>query len=117
MSFEEKIAAKSDKELIEILENRENYVPKFVEFAEFESTNRSISVEDIKEIATDLVLQKVKEVLRSYSPLQGKLNIPKSYFLSKEEVLEITKIEFEIWLERKEDFGFDVWKYAIGAIA
>ncbi|CAG5085407.1 hypothetical protein [Parvicella tangerina] len=117
MSFEKKIASKTDFELAEILENRENYVPQFVEFAEFELSNRSISVEEFKEIAKQLVIQKVKEALKSYSPLKGKFNIPSSHFLTEEEVLAITKVEFEAWLERKEDFGFDVWKYAVGAIA
>lgn len=116
MSFEQKIATKSNSELVEILENRDNYVPQFVDFAEFELTNRKINPEQIEEIAIELVTSKVKDALGKYSPLNGKLDIPKSFFLSKEKVLEITKIEFEFWMERKEDFGFDVWKYAIGAL-
>jgi hypothetical protein len=116
MSFQDKIAGKTDSELIEIIENRENYVPKFVDFAEFELTNRSISKEEIEDMAAELVRNKVYDALKNYSPLKGKFDVPKSHFLSKEIVLSITKVEFEDWLKRKEDFGFDVWKYAIGGI-
>lgn len=115
MSFEEKIAKKSDHELIEILENRENYVPKFVQYAEFEITNRAISEATLKQIATNLVLKKVQEKLKSYTPLRGKFDPPSSHFLSKDEVLIITREEFIIWIERKEDLKIDIWKYVIAA--
>lgn len=116
MSFEKKIASKSDSELIEIIENRDNYVFQFVEFAEFELTNRNLSIEEVKEIATKIVVRKIEDRLQTYSPLSGKFNIPISFFLSEQEVLELTKPAFEAWIARKEDFGFDVWKYAIGGI-
>lgn len=102
-------------ELIEILENRENYVPKFIQYAEFELDNRIISQEKLAELAQNLVLDKVREKLKSYTPLKGKFEPPSSYFLSKEEVLEITRNEFIEWLERKEDLKIDVWNYVIAA--
>ncbi len=115
MSFEEKIASKTDLELIEILENRENYVPQFVEFAEFELTNRSISDDQVQIVASGLVREKVQTKLKSYTPLSGKFDPPSSSLLSKEMVLEITREEFIEWIERKEDLKIDVWKYVIAA--
>lgn len=115
MSFEQKIASKTDDELIEILENRENYVPKFIEYAEFEITNRAVSEDVLKQIATNLVLKKIQEKLKSYTPLRGKFDPPSSYFLSQDEVLIITREEFIAWIERKEDLKIDVWKYVIAA--
>lgn len=115
MTFEKKIASKSNKELIEILENRDKYVPKFIQYAEFEITNRSISIDELKEMANHLVLQKIREKLKSYTPLKGRFEPPKSHFLSQEEVLNITRDEFIAWIERKEDLKIDVWKYVIAA--
>ncbi|MCB9189210.1 MAG: hypothetical protein H6599_07985 [Flavobacteriales bacterium] len=115
MTFEKKIAAKSDLELIEILENRENYVPKFIEYAEFEIQNRDISQEHLTDEAKRLVIAKVQEKLKSYTPLKGRFEPPSSYFLSKEDVLEITRNQFIEWIERKEDLKIDVWKYVIAA--
>lgn len=115
MSFQEKISSKSNEELIEILENRENYVPKFIEYAEFELQNRTISEDQFNELSRKLVLDKVREKLKSYTPLKGKFEPPKSHFLSEEDVLVITRNEFIDWLERKEDLKIDVWKYVIAA--
>jgi len=53
---------------------------------------------------------------QSIITLNDELVIPTSHFLSKAEIKDLLVVEFENFLEDKDSFRFDVWKYSIGGI-
>ena len=116
MTLEERYNKAETKELVEIIENKECYTIDCVNVVISEFENRNINDGSIELFAEEIIHRKFKEFLEKFDPYSSKINVLESSFLSSEKVIEIQKQEFDKWLDKREGFGFDVWKYAIGAV-
>ncbi len=116
MTLEERYSAVDIKDLMEIIENKDNYTAECVNVVINEFKSRSIIKESIEKIAEDIIRVKFSDFLGKFDPYNSKIKIFESNFLSKEQVMDIQKQEFDKWMEKREALEFDVWKYAIGAV-
>ena len=116
MTLEERYNKAETKELVEIIENKECYTIDCVNVVISEFETRSINDGSTEIFAEEILRLKFKESLEKFNPYSSKIKVFESSFLSPKKVLEIQKQEFDKWLDKREGFGFDVWKYAIGAV-
>lgn len=116
MTLQERYSSADIKNLIEIIENKDNYTLECVNVVVEELKIRSLDKEEVQQIAQEIIIAKFTELMNKFDPYNSKIEILESNFLNKVEVQEIQKQEFDKWMEKRESFGFDVWKYAIGAI-
>ena len=101
-------------EIVTIVENPDDYRESMVEVAHEALQLEGVSETEVKEIATEIVREKCKIIMKNFSPLTDKLMPPSSHFLSKKEVLEVLKVVFDEYMDRRDSMGIDVWSYAIG---
>ena len=116
MTLQERYSSADIKNLIEIIENKDNYTTECINVVVEELKTRPLYKDSIEKIAEDIIRTKFSEFMNKFDPYNSKIEILKSNFLNKEQVQEIQKQEFDNWMEKREALGFDVWKYAIGAI-
>jgi hypothetical protein len=116
MTLAERYAKAEIETLINIVENPADYTPECVQVVTQEIRNRRIETEELKDIAKALHQARTKAIMAKFDPYTDKLIPPKSNYLSEEEVLSAMKEEFDLWLEKKQGYGFDVWQYAVGGI-
>ncbi len=116
MTLQERYSSADIKILIDILENKDNYTTECINVVVEELKTRPLDKESIENIAEDIIRLKFSEFMNKFDPYNAKIEILESNFLDKEQVQNIQKQEFDKWMEKRESFGFDVWKYAIGAI-
>ena len=116
MTLQERYSQADNKTLIEIIEDPENYTKECIEVVNAEIAAREISGEDIKEIAIQIMRFKFKQILKSHSPYEDKIELPYSSLLDRDEKMKILKVEFAAWMERRKDLEIDVWNYTIGRV-
>ena len=116
MTLKERYNKADTKELVVILENKKCYTTDCVNVVVNEFETRNINDGSAGLFAEEILRLKFKESLEKFDPYSSKIKLFESSFLSPEKVLEIQKQEFDKWLDKREVFGFDVWKYAIGAV-
>lgn len=116
MTLKERYHKETTNTLVQIIESQQDYTNECVVVVLDEIARRPVSDDEVKELATAIVKDKVMSILKNFDPYNDKLVPPRSTYLTTEEVLLLLKEEFSKWMERKETFDFDVWKYAIGGI-
>lgn len=99
--FQESISKKSDKELIFILENPEDYVEQFLDSAKIEFRKRDISREVSTTIA-EAILRKKCQDLFAENLFQFELfDIPESNFLDESERTRLFKEELSKFQKKR----------------
>lgn len=116
MTLYERYIGKETFELLEILENFNNYTAECVaviwEIFEFRELKKAAVIDDILLINRRIIRKK----LESFNPLNEKLEIHESSFLDKKELKALYKTELNRFIKKQNHFGFDVWSYAIGGL-
>lgn len=116
MSLRKRFAKKDSPSLVQILETPEGYTPEAMKVAEEELYSRELGEAAIHEIAVAYNTERIKNILENFDPLNDKLEVPKSFFLSPEVMKEMLKVEFKAYMDQREGFRFDVMQYALGGI-
>jgi hypothetical protein len=116
MSLEDRYENSDLGTLIMIMEKPGDYTPECVMIVAEELKKRAHSIEEVKAIAKAYHHEEFKIIMNQFDPYTDKLEIPRSRFLTLEELTEVLKDVFDQWLEKRESYDFDVWKYAIGGI-
>ena len=101
--------------LVETIETPDDYTDEAVEAAINELESREVDDEDVRLIALNILTQKARGMLQSFSPVNDELTLPTSYFLKRDEVVKIFKREFDAHVERRQQMTPDSWSYVIGA--
>ena len=114
MTLKERYSGSELSELIQIIENKSDYTEECVSVVKNEFESRKIIDGSSEKIAEELIRGKFKTFLEKFDPFSSKITIYESTFLSKEQIKEIQKDEFDKWMDKREGFEFDVWNYAIG---
>lgn len=116
MSLRKRFAKKDSPTLVQILETPEGYTPEAMKVAEEELFSRELGDTVINEMALTYNTERIRNILENFDPLNDKLEVPKSFFLSHETMREMLKAEFKEFIDQKEGFRFDVMQYAMGGI-
>lgn len=114
MTLEESIKSKDLKGLITIIEDAENYTKECVELAAHELADRNVEREEVIQCASEIAREKIRHDLKSFSPLNDEIEMPKSFILQRDEILEVLKSEFYEMQERRQALDVDVLKYIVG---
>ena len=101
----------SDKELIAIIENEPLFQKETVEVAKELLEGRVPDQTFITDCAKQLMHERLKNYFGKFSIWNDELEIPTSEFLSEKEVLQIFEIEYNNFLELRNDFGLDMKQY------
>lgn len=116
MTLYERYIRKETFELLEILENAQDYTQECVdvvwEIFEFRELTKALVLDDILLINK----RKISKRLESFNPTQEKLEMHKSNFLEHEEMKVLYQIELKKFIDKQDHFGFDVWSYAVGGL-
>ncbi len=104
------------EELVLVVETAENYTKECVKIVLSELLGRNVDNDILKQLARNLIREKIKDMFDGFSPINGKLTKPKSQILDEEEVMLILREEYEEFISRRDDLSHDVWAYAIGGI-
>ncbi len=114
MNLAKRYARKDSRELVEILESPKHFQPEALRVAEAELISRKLPDEAVHELAMAVNRERIADLLNRLDPLNDELKPPESYFLTRQEIVDLLKEEFAKFIKTKESFRFDVWKYAIG---
>lgn len=101
----------SNEKLIAIIENANRYQSETVEVAKEILHDRALDIDIIKSSARSLMQERLEHFFGNFNIWSDDLEIPKSEFLSEEEVLEIFELEYNSYLNDREDFGLDMNVY------
>jgi len=104
------------RKLVAVLESQQDYTSECIRVVKKEFESRKTIPDSITKIATEEYIVKLVRALSDFDPLKDKFIVPESYFLDRNTSLELAKIEFNKWIKKKQDYGFDVLKYSIGGL-
>lgn len=116
MDLAKRYARKDTKTLIQVLENPADFSPEALAAAEAELDFRNIEPEALNNLILEVNRERIIELLNHLNPVNDELVVPKSHWLTDEEMRKMTKEEFKLLLDRKDGFRFNVWNYAIGGL-
>jgi hypothetical protein len=116
MSLRKRFAKKDSPTLVEILESPEGYTPEAMEVAKEELFSRELDETTIHKMAVNYNTERIKNLLEKFDPLNDKLEVPKSFFLSHKIMRSMLKSEFKEFIDQKDGFRFDVMQYAMGGL-
>jgi len=101
----------SNEKLIVIIDQSHLYQPKTVETVRAILEDRNLDTELVKNIARSLMQEQLEHFFGNYNIWNDELKLPKSEFLTEEEVLEIFEIEFDNYQNDRLDFSADLNMY------
>jgi len=101
----------SNEKLIAIIENANLYQIETVDVAKEILEGRALESEFIKSCASSLMHERLEHFFGNFNIWNDELEIPTSEFLSEKEVHEIFEIEYNSYLNDREDFGLDMKVY------
>lgn len=116
MNLYERYIQKETRELVHVLESPQNYQEEVIKITSEILTERNEPYEKLMVIAENFQRKQIISMLNALDPLNDELKIPVSHFMSKAEIKDMLVEEFEKFMENKDSFRFDVWKYSIGGI-
>lgn len=102
--------------LIEIIDNPGNTDKATIREAKQELFRRPISSTQIEELAVEANRKIANEIIVNQDLSEKEITIHQSKFLNEEEIKQIYIEELEAYIKYKDQFRFDVWKFAIGGI-
>lgn len=106
----------SIEELIEIVDNEENYDESFIVSIKKELSQRNCLDITVETIAKENLQKKIKSYFENFDILNDELIMPKSRFLSNEVIFDLFREEFQQWRLNHESLRIDVEKYSIGGV-
>jgi hypothetical protein len=115
-SLREKYFEASNETLIKIIEEPEDYTKECIQTISNILKERRIPQEEMSSIAREFMTERIREIVKKFSPFNGQIHLPFSNFIPREERMEILQTEFKEWMMRKGDMEIDVYKYVVGAI-
>lgn len=98
----------TNREIIEILENPENYQTWLIELCEKELERRTIGEEEIIRLTREIIRKKIKANLHSLKYYHNPLSEIQSRFLSSIEMNDIFKEEFVKYRNDQNSFNSDL---------
>jgi len=114
MTFLDRYNNESNQELVAIVENPNNYVEECLAVVHQILKERDINFAELKEIAQKIHIERAQKILLTFNPLNDKLEMPFSNYLSEEEMKELYRKQIE-WLQERDDaFDINVWHYVMG---
>ena len=114
MQLSDRIRRKSDQELIELAENHESFTVAARKLALAEIELRQLAPAYIQAIAEDFNRDLMRKRLDTFDVFTEVFLIPRSNFLTPEQMKNLLKEEFEAMMKDREGFRFDVMQYAMG---
>jgi len=117
MTLKQRHENKSDYDLLYIMEHAEGYTPEAIEVISEILGERAIDSDDLKAMALEINVAKVKKQLKDFDPINDEIVIHQSRYLDDATIKSIYKELFDQMIQEREGYRFDVfWKYAIGGI-
>jgi len=116
MDLAKRYAKKDTKTLIQVLENEQDFSSEALAAAEAELGYRNIEPTAFDTLVLDVNRERIINLLNRLNPVNDELVVPKSRWLTDEEMRNLTKEEFQLLLKRKDGFRFNVWNYAVGGL-
>ncbi|MEX2597212.1 MAG: hypothetical protein WEC59_09825 [Salibacteraceae bacterium] len=101
--------------LVKVIEHAPDFQPEAVEAAKREIQSRKVDRADILKAARQVITEDIDAYLDSFSVVNDKLKLPKSFFLNEEEVKLVFQTCFVRWKEESDDMIPDSWLYVLGA--
>jgi hypothetical protein len=114
MTLKERYKSADLATLIAMVECPEDYTHDALIAAKEEVMLRKPDKETARQLATEIMREKAKELWNKFSLINGPPATPESLFLNQDEVLKILREEYELWADKKEDMQIDLWSYVIG---
>jgi len=114
MSLEERYRKKPLSFLVTVVEQAEDYRPEAVDLAKALIREKGDESEVLK-AAREVVGEKIRQYLESFSVLSDELELPNSYYLNEEEVKLVFRSQFAAWKNQNDDMIPDSWLYVLGA--
>jgi len=101
----------SNEKLIVIIEHSHLYLPQTVETVRVIFKERKLDEDLVKNIARSLMHESLEHFFGNYNIWSEELRLPKSKFLTEDEVLEIFEVEFENYQMDRLHFSSDLNMY------